>query len=368
MRLLILSCNTGQGHNSCARAVREHFELRGDTCEIADALGFISGKASRFISSWHTRLYRYAPNVLDKGYKYAERHAGVMSEDSVIYKLLTAGTEALYEFIQNGSYNAVLCVHVFAALLLSRTLTRYSLRLTTGLLATDYTCSPGFGGSKLDYCFIPDMSLLQAFVDAGLPKERVVVTGIPVCRAFRESVSRRLAKQNCGIGLKHSHILMMCGSMGCGPIGQIAAFLGEEMDEETELSIICGTNQRLQAGLQNTLRKHSNIHIHGYVNNIPLLMDSADLFLTKPGGISVSEAAVKRLPMVFIDAVAGCESGNLQFFVGRGTAQTAQTPKEISALCVRLVQDKAQLIQMATAFGTIPSYQATELIYQYLTQ
>ena len=38
-----------------------------------------------------------------------------------------------------------------------------------------------------------------------------------------------------------------------------------------------------------------------------LLMDSADLYLTKPGGISVTEAASMRLPMVFIDAVAGCE-------------------------------------------------------------
>lgn len=57
-----------------------------------------------------------------------------------------------------------------------------------------------------------------------------------------------------------------------------------------------------------------------------LLMDSADLYLTKPGGLSISEASAKKLPMVFLNAVAGCESYNLHFFLERGVAQTADSP------------------------------------------
>ena len=42
MRTLILSCNTGAGHNSCARAIQEVYQSRGETCDVIDALLFIS--------------------------------------------------------------------------------------------------------------------------------------------------------------------------------------------------------------------------------------------------------------------------------------------------------------------------------------
>ena len=72
MRTLILSCNTGAGHNSCAKAIQEVYQSRGDVCDIYDALLFISKRASKFISNWHTRLYLHAPKIFSSGYEKAE--------------------------------------------------------------------------------------------------------------------------------------------------------------------------------------------------------------------------------------------------------------------------------------------------------
>ena len=368
MRLLILSCNTGQGHNSCANAVKSYFEQQGDTCDIADALGFISEKASKFISGWHSRLYRHAPTVFDKGYKYIEKHTGLIAEDSAAYNLLTSGAEELRTFIQAGNYDAVLCVHIFAGLLLSKMMMQYQLSIRTGLLATDYTCSPGFGSCNMDHYFIPDESLLDGFITAGVPENRIVASGIPVRSEFLEKRANTWAKRHFGINATHDHILMMCGSMGCGPMEEVAALLAESMDANTELSIICGTNEKLQKSLRKALQSYSNVHIHGFVKEIPLMMDSADLFLTKPGGISVSEAAVKRLPMVLIDAVSGCESGNLEFFLEKGAAKTANTPDALAALCVDFLKDKSRLSQMAENYGDLSRRDASAVIYQYMTQ
>lgn len=86
MQTLILSCNTGAGHNSCAQAVQEAYHSRGEICNIIDSLQFISEKASTFISNWHTRIYRHAPRLFDAGYQRAESHedirpfAGLCSE------------------------------------------------------------------------------------------------------------------------------------------------------------------------------------------------------------------------------------------------------------------------------------------------
>ena len=149
---------------------------------------------------------------------------------------------------------------------------------------------------------------------------------------------------------------------------EVAALLAEGMDAHTELSIICGTNEKLQRSLHRNLQSYSNVHIHGFVKEIPLMMDSADLFLTKPGGISVSEAAVKRLPMVLIDAVSGCESGNLEFFLEKGAAKTANTPEALAALCVDLLKDKPRLSQMAENYGDLSRRDASAVIYQYMIQ
>lgn len=75
-------------------------------------------------------------------------------------------------------------------------------------------------------------------------------------------------------------------------------------------------------------------------------MDSADLYLTKPGGLSVTEAYVKALPMVCIDAVAGCEEHNRNFFLRMGAAKTGRNVQQLRNLCLRLLTDRRQLAEM----------------------
>ncbi len=107
----------------------------------------------------------------------------------------------------------------------------------------------------------------------------------------------------------------------------IARRIGRDMPDDQDLTIVCGTNKQLYRRLQRRFYDAKNVHSPSYVKDMALLMDSADLYLTKPGGISVTEAASMRLPMVFIDAVAGCEEYNKDFFLRTGGAVTGQTPK-----------------------------------------
>ena len=47
MKVLILSCNTGGGHNSCAKAIGAELLNRGHTYETDDALLYVSKGTSR---------------------------------------------------------------------------------------------------------------------------------------------------------------------------------------------------------------------------------------------------------------------------------------------------------------------------------
>ena len=61
--VLILSCSTGQGHNSCAKAVKEYFDKKNVDCEIEDAFRFVSANFCRFMSWCHSFMYRHLPGL-----------------------------------------------------------------------------------------------------------------------------------------------------------------------------------------------------------------------------------------------------------------------------------------------------------------
>ena len=293
MRAIILTCNTGEGHNSASAAVKEVFDKHGDVCEIVDTLSFLSERTSAFISNWHSRIYRYIPKAFTKGYSYSEKHPGVFEEKSPIYKFITAGGDRLYDYITGGGFDTVICCHVFSSLIMSHLLKRRELDAKTCFIATDYTCSPSTA-SDMDLYFIPDDSISPEYEAIGIPSEKIFGTGVPVKQRFLTSKDRDKAKAELGIGEK-KHILVMCGSMGCGPMEEITEELLRAVDRDTRITVICGTNKKLHKKLSRAFDGVKNADIKGYTTNVPELMDTADLFLTKPGGISVSEAAAKKL-------------------------------------------------------------------------
>lgn len=351
MRVLILSCNTGEGHNSCGKALLEEFQANQIPCEMDDAFRFISPWISHMISFGFVRIYRYMPGLFRFGYRYSEEHPGVFKTDSGIYKILTAGADRLHRFIRENGYDAIICTHVFSALIVSEILRRHSLSARTYFVATDYTCSPSCGQSTLDTYFIPDASIAGEFVSCGIPEEKLVASGIPIRRAFFKTMPQAAAKESCGLPPESRHLMVMCGSMGCGPIRTLVRQIAESLPENSHVSVICGTNQRLRKHLDRDHAQTPRVHIYSYVNDIPRMMDSADLYLTKPGGISVTEAAHKHLPMLFVDAVAGCEAYNMRFFIERGTAVTAATAEELAAKAISLMGDEAALNQMKQHFS-----------------
>lgn len=368
MRWLILSCNTGAGHNSCAKAIRDTVLEHGDECVIEDALRFISDRASKVISGGHVGAYRHTPKLFGKGYSYVERHRKLFEEDTVLYHYFTKASEGIYELILEGQYDAVLCTHPFAALILTDVLKVHKLPIFTAFLATDLTCSPTVEQSDLDLYFIPDASLTEEFVNYGIPRERIVASGIPIRKMFFQKTDMEEAKLAFGIPKEHRHLLMMCGSMGAGPMKKIAAAIAEQLSPEQNLTVVCGTNKKMLGQLSEQYADTPNVHILGFVEDMSRLMDSADLCLTKPGGISVTEASVKALPMVFINAVAGCEEYNLRFYLSVGGAVTAKEIPDLAALCAELLTNDEKRREMSVALRALNSLDACSRIYDKIAE
>ncbi len=364
--VIVLSCNTGQGHNSCAEAIKEYLEGKGIKCGIRDALDFISTGFDRFVTWGHTFMYLHVPGFFGWGYSFNERHPRLLEKGSPTYKVLTSGEKRMYDFLLEGGYDTVICTHVFPAITLTALMERHPLPVRTALVATDYTCHPGTESTDLEKYFIPCEPLADSFRSCLKAPERVVPSGIPVREEFWTRRDRAEAKRYLHIGAESRHLLMMCGSMGCGPIVRLLGRLARELPDSTEVTVICGTNQRLYKKLSGRYKNNRRIHIVGYTEEVSVYMDSADLYLTKPGGISVTEAAAKELPMVFIDAVSGCEKYNMEFFTKMGAAVTDTSVRRLAGKCVALLASEEELSRMRLALREYAQPNGAERIYNEL--
>jgi processive 1,2-diacylglycerol beta-glucosyltransferase len=153
--------------------------------------------------------------------------------------------------------------------------------------------------------------------------------------------------------------------MGCGPIEELVTSLSDMLDGQCVTTVICGNNKRLKNKLMGICDEQDGFRILGYTSDVPTLLTSADIFITKPGGLSVSEAYAKKVPMVFVDTVGGCESYNRDFFTSLGCATAATKDENAAEICFELINSKNALKKMNEAF-TSPTQNAAKIIHDSL--
>ena len=343
MRILMLSANTGEGHNSSAKALMEVLQSRGVECQLQDCLAYLSPNFSKFICDWHVRIYQYGGKIFDKGYRFLENTANPENFNH-IYELISLGAGKLRDTIMEEDFDGVVCVHPFAGTMITEVRRSWGMEIPTCLVATDYTCSPTVEQCDLDTFFVPAAEICREFELAGIPREKQMVTGIPVRQGFYEKADRQQARTTLQLPQESLVVLVMCGSMGCGPIERIAEETLSQMPEDSVMVAVCGRNEKLRESMERI--RDPRLRVTGFIHNFTTYLDSADLIITKPGGLSSTEAANKHVPMVFINTVGGCESRNFDHFVKKGYAVGSSEPEEVIRIAIRMVWDTASREKM----------------------
>ena len=90
MKILILSCNTGEGHNSCAKALQIAMQRRGISCEIQDTLALVSEGLSQRVGNAY--LFSTRGSLFEFVYKFG----GFVSDNIDAWQSLVYGANRLY--------------------------------------------------------------------------------------------------------------------------------------------------------------------------------------------------------------------------------------------------------------------------------
>lgn len=359
MKLLILSCNTGGGHNTAAAAISAYFEKMGVENDIVNALDFLPKARAELISRGHELAYKYAPKLYGAGYRMGEK-----LPQTRLLEQNARGADELCRVLFSGNYDAVLSVHVFAAMMMTELRLSREIMLPSFFVATDYTCSPGVPEIDADKFFIPHEKLREEFVQQGIVSEKIVASGIPVKAEFCEKTDKKKARRALGMAEEGRLLLLCCGSMGCGPIRSIALRISELLSMEDSLVIVCGSNRQLAKELEFLAGDDIRIKICGYTDKMSLYMDAADMIITKAGGLSTTEAVMKRLPILYIDAVPGCESRNIEFMTGNAYALGADTASGMASLVETCLSGAVDTMEMVRRREEDFPFEAAKTIYE----
>ncbi len=350
LNILILSCSTGGGHNAAGMAMKEYLEAQGHYVDFPDYLSFAGERVSEAVSRIYVKTVQKAPKVFGAVYKIGDavsRHV----KKSIVYYANSGMDEYLRKCLEKTDYDAVLVPHLFPAETLT-SMKRKGIKLPlTVAIGTDYTSIPFWGETDCDYYVVPSKEVGEEFIQAGIPKHKVLPYGIPTSLAYssqmgREEAAKKIFKEKVFDRQNQKLYLVAGGSMGAGNISQLVRELKRQGEAHDFILVVCGSNKKLEEKLRQEFESEQTVLIYGWTNEMPVFMQAADVLFTKPGGLTSTEAATARCPMVHINPIPGCETANMNYFVRRGYSISAKGAEQQAAAGIKLAYDEKLREQM----------------------
>lgn len=346
MKVLILSCNTGEGHNAAGRAMVQQIEAEGHEAVMMDYMMLSGERASRRVGGAYVGLVRRLPGGFGLLYRLGLAWSHSPLGRSPVYWANSLMANRLAQLLEAEHFDAVLMPHLFPAEAIT-CLKRRGVKLpVTVSIGTDYTCIPLWEETDCDFYVIPHEDLAEEYVSRGIPREKLRPFGIPVRRDFQQPCDRAEARRRLSLPEDKQVYLVMSGSMGFGRIQAFTYALQSVMGADGHIVVICGNNQKLRRIMEREFSGHDSVQIVGYTDRVAEYMAACDVLYSKPGGLTSTEALVSGVPMVHTAPIPGCETCNLRFFTGRGMSVAAKGIVSQVKSGLRLARDHRQAEQM----------------------
>ena len=364
-KVLIMSASTGGGHNRAARAIKEELESRtidnmSIECEIVDSLKLVNNTMDKVISRGYEKSALYTPKAYGSVYRFSE--TTIASKNEFKTNPLTSLMARKFKHLLNESTpDLIIGTHPFPMIALS-TLKKnnniHSLSRSESFykstkvdippmisVLTDYTTHSTWIQNEIDYYIVGHEYVKELLVYEGVDSEKVKAFGIPVEKSFLSHRDRETVLTELGLSPEKLTVLLMGGSFGAGNIKETLEDL-IAIDRDFQILVITGRNEHLKDKLSKMLDStihNKNICLLGYTNKMNDILASIDVLISKPGGLTTTEALLNDVPMIVPYFIPGQEEENLDFLTNCGAALRTTKKYSLPVLLTVLIDDPSRL-------------------------
>lgn len=379
-KVLIMSASTGGGHNRAARAIKEELTQKvidGENieCEIIDSLKLVNSTMDKIISRGYEKSAIYTPKAYGQVYRLSE--SGLASKNEFKDNVVTSFMARKFrKLLIDKKPDLIVGTHPFPMIALS-TLKKGSTEddifyknynhisippLITVL--TDYTTHSTWIQNEIDYYIVGHEYVKELLVSDGVDCDKIKPFGIPVEKSFLSHRERSIVLSELGLDPNKVTILLMGGSFGAGNIKETLSEL-LDIDRDFQILVITGRNESLKDKINKKLETHpnsKNVCVLGFTNQMNDILASVDVLVTKPGGLTTTEALLKDVPMIVPYYIPGQEEENLEFLCNCGSALRTTKKYSLSVLLKVLIDDSSRLDMLKRNIKSIRKFNSSQNI------
>lgn len=324
------------GHQKAAEAIMEaasHMDPRMD-CVGLDAGGQTYPLIGTVVNRMYLQMLKRAPFIWE--YLYDNPDVEEATRDA--RDLLTlASSFRMKRILKKYRPVAVVCTQAAPAVALAAAKRNGNLKAPLVCVITDFGVHTYWLHPEVDLYLVGHEDIKQEMIRRGIDAKRIRVTGIPINPKFGETVEIEEARHRLHINPHKKTVLLMGGGHGLGRLDELVEAL-TTLPLHLQTIVICGRNKRLHKKILKATRGNADFHIYGYLKNTAQLMSAADILITKPGGLTCSEALAKQVPMILTNPIPGQEERNVRFLTKYQVARVARSVEDLLHTVIDLVR------------------------------
>lgn len=347
-KILILTASTGEGHNAAAKSLEEKYEANGYKTYKIDMFKETSKTMNYLIADGYRILASNFPSVYGLIYDVFDHSA---FNNRVLKNALVLLKKSLLKEIKEINPDIIIGTHPFAVGLVSSYKRKKQIDCSFISVVTDFKAHYSYVDEQVDAYITGSEYTKQSLIQRNIREDRIFTYGIPIKQEFLKDYSDHIKTKS------KFRVLVMGGSMGSKDIAKVVKKLAVESNSYL-ITVVCGNNKVLKASLEKKYEDEiiiGRLNVLGFTDKIPYLMDNSDVIVTKPGGLTTTEALSKRIPMIIPFAIPGQEMENTEFLVKEGVAFHVKDMDEINIVLDRLLHNKKEFEQMKKNMGRIAS-------------
>lgn len=344
-KVLIVTASIGSGHVRAAEAIHQEISREYPEAEV-QVVDFMSKETAYLnvlLKAIYLKMLDFVPNLYAFLYRTTSGPAGRFSTQNLIAVEMKHNMAAL---VRRFDPDVVICTHPFPAAAASCLKKSRPVRFLFATVMTDYSVHQMWLYDNVDVYFVATDQMKQELLDDGFHKGKIFACGIPVSVDFQEVPERTKALQALGFSATTPVVLIMGGGLGLG--GENFALKAlETLEKPLQIIVVAGKNQSLLAQAKNFARiSHHQVLVFGYTDRVREFMAAADLLVSKPGALTISEALAMCLPMLLHEPIPGPEAENAVYESGAGTAVWLRAGEELAPAVKELLSRPDRLERM----------------------
>ncbi|MBV8170567.1 MAG: UDP-N-acetylglucosamine 2-epimerase [Candidatus Eremiobacteraeota bacterium] len=344
-RVLFLSASVGEGHTAAAQAVCQALEAAEPACacEIVDSYRYASEVFHRVASNGYIGMVKVLPQLYGVLYEQAERATKVGGFKKWLHRYTALN---LRQFVARFAPDVVVCTHAFPCGVMAEYLREFSDAPHIVGVVTDFVVHPFWIHRNIDEYAVATTTMRQTLIARGVRPDRIAVTGIPIDERFGLRPERRALRRELGLIPDRTTLLVMGGGVGIGPLEK--AIVGiDRLARDVQTIVVVGKNPSLERRVAEAATKLAHpVKVVGFVPNVFDYMLAADVLVSKPGGLTSSEALAAELPLVMLRPLPGQEERNTRYLSDAGAGVRVETTRDLVHALERLLSNPKELDAM----------------------